>query len=72
MSELVATWKEIQINYELLWEFDSGLAKVESLRNYEAMKHREAKLDETKLPKSKRLAKLAFDEVWRLRGTHVR
>jgi hypothetical protein len=71
MSELVATWKDIQVSYELLWEFDDSLVEDESLKEYKENKRREAQLDETKLPKSKKLIQASYDRVWSKRGTHV-
>ncbi len=62
-SELVATWKEVFIDYELLWYEDGVLQSHESWVEFEAIKHREAKIDETRLPKWKGLIEEAYRHV---------
>jgi hypothetical protein len=68
ISGLVATWKEIHISYELLWEKDERLSSPESWKQFEATKHREASIDETTLPKNKKLVEKAYEYVLRKRG----
>lgn len=68
MSELVATWKEVFIDYELLWYKDGQLQSTEAWSEFETIKHREAHIDETRLPGSKRLLEKAFSHVLKKRG----
>jgi hypothetical protein len=68
ISELVATWKEVFIDYELLWYRDGELQSAEAWSEFEAIKHREAQIDETRLPGSKRLLEKAFRHVLQKRG----
>ena len=62
-SELVATWKEVSIDYDLLWFRDGAFKIAESWTEFEAIKHRESRIDETRLSKSDRLVKKAFQHV---------
>jgi hypothetical protein len=71
-SKLVATWKEVYINYELLWEQDSELSTTESWKRFETTKVRESKIDETTLPKKDKLIQKAYDSVCRKRGLNGR
>jgi hypothetical protein len=68
ISGLVATWKEIYTDYELLWEQDSELCVSDSWNRFEANKRREASIDETNLPKTKKLIRKAYESVRRKRG----
>jgi hypothetical protein len=62
-SELVATWKEVYIDYELLWLNDNELESSKSWKDFEEVKHRESKIDETRLPKWDKLVEMAFRQV---------
>jgi len=62
-SELVATWKEVFIDYELLWYEDGVLESNQSWAEFEAIKRREAKIDETRLPRSEVLIEKAYRHV---------
>ena len=68
ISGLVATWKEICTDYELLWEQDSDLSATDSWNRFEVTKRREGSIDETSLPKKPRLIQKAYDHVRRKRG----
>lgn len=68
MSALVATWKEMSTNYELLWEKDECLGTTESWGEFETAKRREGNIDETNLPKNDRLIKKAYQHVVRKRS----
>lgn len=68
ISALVGTWKELCINYELLWEKDDSLSSTESWSQFEAAKRREANIDETNLPNWKRLKEKAYQHVVRKRS----
>lgn len=71
MSELVAVWKEVGAEYSLLWEFDDDLSKPTLSTKYQEMKHRESKIDDTKLPKSTRLLEKAYQQVLAKRGLNA-
>ena len=62
-SELVAAWKELFIDYDLLWFRDGELQSAEAWSEFETIKHREARIDETRLPRSKRLLEKAYRHV---------
>jgi hypothetical protein len=68
ISALVATWKELHINYELLWEKDEALSSAECWNQFEAAKRREASIDETNLPKKQKLIDKAYEHVRSTRG----
>ena len=68
ISGLVATWKELRTNYELLWEKDQSLASAQCWTQYEAAKRREASIDETDLPKNPKLIEKAYEHVRKARG----
>jgi len=72
ISGLVATWKEVYTNYDLLWEQDSELCATESWNRFEATKRREGSIDETSLPKKNKLILEAYERVCRKRGLDVR
>jgi hypothetical protein len=67
-SELVATWKEVFIDYQLLWYNDGELQSDHSWEEFEAIKRRESKIDETRLPKWNGLVEKAFRHVLEKRG----
>jgi hypothetical protein len=62
-SELVAAWKELFIDYDLLWFRDADLHSADSWSEFETIKRRETHLDETRLPQSKRLLEKAYRHV---------
>src|SRR5712692_6290908 len=68
ISGLVATWKEVYTNYELLWEQDSELITTDSWTRFEATQLREGSIDETALPKKSKLIQRAYERVCRKRG----
>jgi hypothetical protein len=70
ISGLVGTWKEVCINYDLLWEQDSDLATTDSWNQFETTKRRESSIDETSLPKKPKLIRKAYEHVRRKRGLH--
>lgn len=72
MAGLVATWKELRIDYELLWQSDSALQSRSSWDEFQAARRREAKVDETGLPTNDKLIRKAYDEVCRKRGLNAR
>ncbi len=67
-SGLVSCWKEISTRYELLWQQDECLSQPKSWKEFEAAKHREAKIDESRLPKSERRIMKAYQQVRKKRG----
>jgi hypothetical protein len=62
-SKLVGTWKEVFVDYELLWYKDGDLQSPESYTKFGAIKRREGKIDETQLPKWKGMIEKAFRHV---------
>ena len=62
-SELVATWKEVFVDYELLWHEDGVLQSEKSWNEFEGIKRRESHIDETRLPRWKGLLEKAFRRV---------
>lgn len=68
ISGLVTTWREVLINYELLWHQDSDLSSTKLWAQFENTKRREAKIDEGSLPKIKKLITQAFTQVMKKRG----
>jgi hypothetical protein len=66
---LIATWKEVSIDYGLLWEKDARLADNGTWDEFEALKRREKTIDESEFPKTKsKLLEKAFHHVCRKRG----
>jgi hypothetical protein len=68
MSSLVGTWKELLSKYELLYEQDKDLSEPKSWKQFQTMRERQARIDETRLPYSERLRWSAGKEVRRVRG----
>ena len=68
ISGLVGTWKEVFIEYELLWYDDNGFTAERTWTQFGRIKHREAAIDETRLPKSPKLVRKAFRHVLEKRG----
>jgi hypothetical protein len=69
LSGLIATWKEVSIDYGLLWEKDARLADNGTWDEFEALKRREKTIDESEFPKTKsKLLEKAFHHVCRKRG----
>ena len=62
-SKLAANWKEISIDYELLWYKDSQFESSDSWTKFAAIKKRESKIDETQLPKWKGMLERAYRDV---------
>lgn len=71
MASLVATWRELRTDYELLWQRDSNLQSSNSWDQFEAARRREGKVDETGMPKNGKLRQEAYNEVCRKRGLDV-
>src|SRR5437660_9165072 len=64
ISGLVATWKELAIDYDLLWEkYDGDLSSAESWEQFESTKRRERTIDESQFPIDAKLRDRAFQEV---------
>ena len=69
LSGLVATWKELAIDYDLLWEKNDGdLSPVELWEQFEVTKRRERTIDESQFPIDKKLRQKAYQEVLSKRG----
>jgi hypothetical protein len=69
LSGLIATWKELSIDYGLLWEKGVTLADTGGWDEFEAIKRREKTIDESEFPKIKsKLLEEAFRQVCRKRG----
>lgn len=69
ISGLVATWRELAIDYDLLWEkYDGELKTPESWEQFENTKRRERTLDESQFPVDAKLQERAFQEVLSKRG----
>jgi hypothetical protein len=68
ISGLVARWKELLIDYELLWEQDSELSEPTSWKRFQSAKIRESNFDETTLPKDDKLIEKAYVHVCQKRG----
>jgi hypothetical protein len=71
ISQLVATWKDVYAEYDLLWEQDSDLNAENSWKRFETAKRRESAIDETALPKKDSLARNAYEHVCRKRGLNA-
>jgi hypothetical protein len=70
-SKLVGSWKEIFIDYELLWYKDDDLEASESWTKFDSIKRREGKIDESQLPRWNGMLEKAFRHVLAKRGlTH--
>lgn len=68
ISSLVGTWKEFLNKYELLWEQDDNLAEAKNWKQFEVIRDRQSKIDETRLPYSECLRRKAAKEVRQVRG----
>ena len=69
ISGLVATWKELAIDYDLLWEKNDGdLGSAELWEQFEGTKRRERTIDESQFPIDQKLRQRAFQEVLTKRG----
>lgn len=69
ISGLVATWKEVAIDYELLWEkYDGNLSSSEAWQEFEATKRRERTIDESQFPVDEKLREKAVQHVLEARG----
>ena len=69
MSALVATWREIAADYDLLWEkYDGDLPSSESWEQFESTKRRERTIDESQFPIDQKLREKAHQEVLTKRG----
>ncbi|MGA7155838.1 MAG: hypothetical protein WBY53_03275 [Acidobacteriaceae bacterium] len=67
-AALAATWKELAIRYQLLWEQDRDLLDVATKADFSTMRVREAKIDETEFGEYTKLLVQARDEVLKARG----
>jgi hypothetical protein len=72
LSGLVATWKEILIDYELLWHRDVSVVSPEVWEEFEVTKRREKSVlkDESDFPVDGKLRTKAFKQVLVKRGLH--
>lgn len=69
ISGLVATWKELAIDHDLLWEkTDGDLGSAELWEQFEGTKRRERTIDESQFPIDEKLRQKAFQEVLSKRG----
>lgn len=68
ISGLVATWRELAIDYDLLWEKFDDLSTSESWKEYETTKRRERSIDESGFKVDEKLREQAFQQVLRKRG----
>jgi len=68
ISGLVATWKELSIDYELLWQKYDQLSSSEAWKEFEATKRRERTIDESQFPVDNKLREKAVQHVLRKRG----
>lgn len=68
ISGLVATWRELAIDYDLLWEKFDDLSAVDSWKEYETTKRRERSIDESGFKVDDKLREEAYQQVLRKRG----
>jgi len=69
ISGLVATWKELAADYDLLWEkYDGYLVPSDSWEQFESVKRRERTIDESQFPIDDKLRERAHKEVLAKRG----
>jgi hypothetical protein len=68
LSELVATWKEVSIDYELLWERYDEIDSATSWTEFESIKRRERAIDESQFSVDYKLREKAAAHVLRKRG----
>lgn len=68
VSSLVATWKEVKIKYQLLWEENPALDSKEAWDSFESTKLREAQIDESVVPKDEKLLQMVYQQVLTARG----
>ena len=68
IASLVGSWKQIAIEYDLLWQFDSDLASPETWKRFEEATKLQAKTDETGLPIIDKLREKAFAQMMKNRG----
>lgn len=68
IAGLVGTWKQISIEYALLWETDQDLAGPETWKRFEAARKLEATTDETGLPQIDKLKEKAFQQMMKNRN----
>ncbi len=69
ISGLVATWKELAADYDLVWEkYDGELVSTESWEQFEGVKRRERTIDESQFTIDNKLRERAHQEVLAKRG----
>jgi hypothetical protein len=68
IAGLVGTWKQIEIEYELLWAYDPDLATPETWKRFEEASKFQGKVDETGLRVSEKLREKAFQQMMLKRG----
>ncbi len=68
MSSLLGSWKQIATNYQLLWDRDSELTAPGSWKAFEKARNDQGKIDESRLPFSKKLRSKATVDVRRKWG----
>jgi hypothetical protein len=68
VAVLVGTWKQIAIEYDLLWQYDCDLSDDETWKRFEEATKLQGKTDETGLPIIEKLREKAFQQMMRTRG----
>jgi hypothetical protein len=68
MSRLVGTWKQIAVNFQLLWTEDEHLQDSNAWKQFEKLQKDVVKVDETRLPASKKLEFKAAEQMLKKRG----
>jgi len=62
-AKLVGIWKEVFVDYELLWYKSGDLESPEAWKMFGTIKRREGKIDQTHLPKWKSMIEIAYQRV---------
>lgn len=68
ISRLIGAWKQVALKYQMLWDQDSDLNTSELWMQYRKAKVMQNKIDEARVPVSKRLIRRAYTQVLRKRG----
>ncbi len=68
VAGLVGAWKQIEVEYGLLWEYDPELATPETWKRFEEAARLQGKIDEAGLRISKKLKEKAYQQMMQKRG----
>jgi hypothetical protein len=68
VAGLVGAWKQIAVEYELLWEYDCDLGNVETWKRFEEACKLQGKIDETGLSVNHKLLERAYQQMMKKRG----